>query len=256
MKILSLLLIIQLLCSGISRGEWDISGVFTGNYSETSLSGNWTGSESEARTWILQGNMSAVLDAEPSELRNSLKAEYGRTSSGGADEAISADLIYLESIYLYGISRYGSPYVSFSADTSFTDFFDPGVLTESAGLGFKILSRKNHTLKTRLGAAFRQIVKERSSFENETGMQSVTGYSAKLAGNLKFSSEMNIFTAFEGGADIRWDNSLYIQLHRYLTASAGYLAVYNYHGADEKPVFPGDIQTRLTFGIGVSFNLF
>ncbi len=254
-KYIFLLITITALTPKAEAG-WEISGSLSANYSGTAVSDNWEGSESNAKNWMVQSDIYADLEEKKSDLSNSLKVEYGESTSEDESFKVTADRIYLESVYSYKVSRYGNPYASFSAETYFRNFFDPGELTEAAGISWDVLKKEEQTLKTRMGGALKQTLSKDEKPKHDTGMQWVTNYSLKIAKNIRYISELNMFTAFDGGADMRWDNSLHVELNRYLTARIGYLALHDYDPDGPSPKFPDDIQHRLTFGIGASFNLF
>lgn len=255
-NLITALFVTLILFSPGSSGEWDLSGSVNANFSRTDASSNWEGKEADSSSWIIQTDINAGLDPELYSFNNSLKLEYGESSVSGDSPTTSADRIFLESVLLYRLSRYGNPYLGLSAESSFSGFFDPGILTESAGLGWELLRKENHTLDTRLGGALRQTLSGGVSRETQGGMEWVTAYKGRLNKNLRFESSLNIFTAFDAGADFRLDNSLHIRLREYLTARLSYLAVHDYDSSGRRPSFPEDIQTRFTAGIGLALNLF
>ncbi|MBN2406228.1 MAG: DUF481 domain-containing protein [Elusimicrobia bacterium] len=239
-----------------AAGDWKISGIIGANYSETAVSDNWTAGETDARSWMLMGDGAAERDGELTDWLNTLKAEYGKASLSGSGEQENADLIYMNSIYKYKLTPSINPYAALNADSQFTEFFDPSVLTESAGLGWNILVKDDQNLNTRMGIAFKQTMLSGAETGSETGAESITAYDLKLREYAKFVSEFKVFTAFDAGADVRWDSSLYVKLGKYLTAQVGYLVIHEYDADMPRPELPEDIQTRLTFGLGLSYNLF
>lgn len=236
--------------------EWKIRGIIGVNYSETAVSDNWSGGETDVRNWMVTGNGSLEKDGEKTNWLNTLKLEYGKTALAGSDEEENVDLIYFSSLYKYKVSISLNPYLGFNTDTQFTDFFDPAVYTESAGIGWNIITKETHNLMTRSGIAFKQTVVSGRGSENETGAEWITDYDFKINEYVKFVSELKMFTAFDAGTDMRWDNSMYVKLGKYFTAQFGYLAVHEYDADMPRPDFSDDIQTRLTFGLGFAYNLF
>lgn len=235
-----------------ARG-WNVSGVIAANYSETAVSDNWSAGEVDARSWLVKGDGSANKDEETTGWLNTLKVEFGKSSLGGLTEQENADLIDFDSVYTYKLSMYANPYVALTADSQFTELFDPAVLGESAGIGWVMVTGEKQNLKTRVGAALRQTVSSGMSAENTTGGEWITNYDLKVNKNAKLVSEFKVFSAFDAAADMRWDSSFFVKLGKYLTAQAGYLAVNSgIPGRD----FSDTVQTRLTFGLGVSYNLF
>jgi len=232
---------------------WKVSGIIAANYSETAVSDNWSGGEADARTWMIKGEGSAEKDMEKTNWLNTAKMEFGKASLGDDPEQENADLIDMDSVYSYKMNSCLNLYSAVTADSQFTELFDPAVIGESAGIGWILVAKEKQNLKTRAGAALRQTVASGADTENDTGAEWITNYDLKMNEHTKFVSELKMFTAFEASADTRWDNSLYIKLGEYLTAQAGYLLVNSgMPGTDLKDT----IETRLTFGLGISYNLF
>lgn len=236
--------------------DWKLSGLLGVSYNETSISDNWSGGETDARNWIIKGEGSAEKDAEKINWLNILKLEYGKASIAESAEAENADLVDFDTIFSYKLNKYSHPYLAFMVDTQFTEFFNPAVLGESAGIGLIIYKNDMQNLKTRVGFALRQTIYKNLDDEIDTGAEWITNYALILNQNIKLVSEVKIFTAFDAGADLRWDNGLYIKLSKYLTSQIAYLVIHNYDPEAPRPELPDDIQTRLTFTLGISHNLF
>ncbi|MGM0442467.1 MAG: DUF481 domain-containing protein [Elusimicrobiota bacterium] len=240
--------------SGLLKGaEWDLSGVAGANYSQTAVNDNWSGGETNSRDWSFKSDGAAERETEKTSWLNSLKFEFGKTSVDNGPEQESSDLIYYNSIYKYKHNLYVNPYISFNTDTQFTDFFDPVTLTESAGIGWNIISGESQNLRTRVGAALKQSIVSKKETYRETGGEWISNYDLNLNEHVKLVSELKMFTAFDAKTDTRWDTSLYFKLGKYLTAQTGYLLINNKQPGKD---FSDTVETKLTFGLGFSYNLF
>lgn len=250
--------------------DWVVKGMLGVNYNETIVSDNWSGGEKDAKNWALKLEASVEKAWRKTNWLNSLKAEFGKAKIEANSAQENADLIDFDSVYSWKLNNYVNPYLSFTIDTQFTEYFDPVTYGESTGLGWIIIKEKKQNLKIRLGAAFRQkfdpkdngvsttddpSTLEIEEFRNEIGAEWITNYDLLMNKSTKYISEIKVFSAFNGGSSLRWDNSLYLKSGKYLTVQISYLMLYNY---DEyvNPVWPDDIESRLTLTIGFSYNLF
>lgn len=96
---------------------------------------------------------------------------------------------------------------------------------------------------------------EVEEMKSDTGGELIMNYDLLLMENTKFVSEAKLFAASGGGANLRWDNNLYLKLQKYLTIQLGYLAVYN-HNDTLNTSFPEDMETKMLLALGISYNLF
>ncbi|NLB34784.1 MAG: DUF481 domain-containing protein [Elusimicrobia bacterium] len=184
---------------------------------------------------------------------NALKLEYGKSSLENSTEQKNADLIYFDSICSFKMSNCIYPYLAFTVDSQFTEFFDPSLLSESAGIGWQLIENANQNLKVRLGAALRQTLASGMDAETDKGAESIINYDLKFSDRVKLVSELKMITAFEASTATRWDNSLFCRLGNYLTSQIEYRMVNN--------SIPGKslddtLETRLVFTLGFSYNLF
>ncbi|OQA92613.1 MAG: hypothetical protein BWY26_00152 [Elusimicrobia bacterium ADurb.Bin231] len=274
MKRLSLPVAVIVFLSSLSfaaDSAWKYKGIFSANITATSVSNNWSGAEQDSRSWGVKLDAAAERDVASSNWLNTLREEYGRTKNTGSEEQTSADLIYFNSIYTKKMSIYVNPYAGFLADTQHDKFADPVTLTESFGNGIWIKSTPEQQLKTRVGVAFKQYYDSKKNgvskaddpgtlnkiekWKTSTGGEWITNYDLLVNKDVKFASEANVFSAFDGGATLRWDNNLYVKLSSILTLQLNYLVRYNYD-KNIKPVWPKDVEERLTIGLGLSYNLF
>jgi hypothetical protein len=260
--------------------KWKITGIAGFTYGLTEVSSNWTGTEKNSKSWMGKFDATLERDDATTNWANTLKEEFGKARQAGSDETTSADLIDFRSIVLWKYSIYVNPYVSGLVTTQNSAFLDPVTYTESAGVGFWLLKRPEQNLMTKAGIALRQkydsikwvtnattgLSERYSSLDKpetakiedslqETGGEWITNYDLLLTPNTKFVSEARVFSAFKGGANLRWDSSLYLKAGKYLTTQVGYLLIYDFDRIPRRS-WPSDIETRFLVTIGMSFNLF
>lgn len=261
-------------------GPWKLKGMLGATYNSTSVTDNWSGPEKDAESWGVKLDASAEMDTPDRNWLTILKEEYGRTRTAGSADQVNADLIDVNSVYSLKFSQYVNPYVGFIFTTQNWRFLDPVTYTESIGNGVWIFKRPDHELRTRAGLALRQRyenVKYRSlvaggpeipytsidkadtpeieEVVHETGGEWITNYDVAFNQDVKLTSEARVFTQFNGGANLRWDNNLYVRLTKLVTLQLTYLWIYNY---DRTPhaVWPQDIEKRLSLTAGFAYNIF
>jgi hypothetical protein len=268
--------------SSSSRAEdiWKLKGFAGLTFNQTAVSSNWSGTEKNSSNWGLKFEASGERNTLSSNWLNTLKEEYGMNKVSGSAVQKSADSFDFSSVFSWKPTEVVNPYVYMIATTQHEEFFRPGTLSESAGLMFLVINRQKHHLKTRAGASERQIfdkthhivdpvtyiVSQVSAADNpstpgietlkkELGAEWITNYDVELMQNISFVSEARVFTAFNNGANLRWDNSLFVKLSNIFTMQFGYLAIYN-NDKNPRPSWPSGIETRFTTTIGASYNLF
>jgi hypothetical protein len=245
-------------CNFLSAAEennWVFRGIFGVNYSQTSVSNNWSGSETDSKNWGLKLDASAEKNFTSSTWLNALKEEFGKSETHGTSEQVSADLIDFSSIFTLHWSIYADPYIGFNMITVHNTFHDPVTYRESAGIGWAFINRKKHRLKLRVGAAYTQDFKSGEETVRETGVEAVSGYSLTLSRTAKFVSEARFFTGLKKGPNLRWDNNLYLKASEYVTVALNFLEIYNEKRVP-RPQWAGDIETRFMVMLGLSYNLF
>lgn len=257
---------------------WKVKGMFGASYNATSVSDNWSGTEKNSQSWGVKLDASAERDRVETNWLNTLKEEYGKTKIAGTDEQTSADLVDFTSVYTRKLSFYVNPYASLDVLTQNWLWGDPVAYTEAFGNGVWLINTPEQQLKTRAGLAFRQLrdtVKLKlvngtpvqyssaddpntaaiEETKNSTGGEWITNYELLMNKDVKLTSEAKLFTSFAGGANLRWDNSLYVKMSSIVTMQLNYLWVYNYDNTPH-PVWPQDVEKRLTLALGLSYNLF
>jgi hypothetical protein len=282
MKKMLLVVITVLFVSAVLNAEeakWKLKGMLGASYNSTSVTENWSGPEKNSQNWGVKLDASAEKDEAKTNWLNTLKEEYGRTKISGSEEQTSADRIEFNSVYTRKLSFYVNPYAGLSVLTQNWLWGDPVTYTESLGNGVWLVNTPKQQLKTRAGVAFQQLrdtpkyktlpsglialyssaddpaTLEIEETKTTTGGEWITNYELLIKNDVKFTSEAKVFSAFKGGANLRWDNSLYVKLTSIVTMQMNYLAVYNYDNLPH-PVWPQDVEKRLTISFGLSYNLF
>jgi hypothetical protein len=255
---------------------WKFSAMLGVNLNVTSRSSNWSGDEKNTKSWLLKFEGTAERDGKRTNWLSKLKDDFGQTKLSQNPTEKSADILFFDSILSLKSSMSLEPYVSFNLQTQNDELFNPSAMTEAIGIKWTIIKGEKQNFNTRLGAAAQQVYDSRGKdqtgegppssvddpdtpeFEewlNEIGAEWVTNYDIIFLENSKFVTELRIFTAFENGALMRWDNSLYFKLNKILTMQFGYILYYN-KTKYIHPVWPDDIQQLLTIALGISYNLF
>jgi hypothetical protein len=190
---------------------------------------------------------------------------------GGQGLRKADDIIDVATVYTYKIWTLINPYASATVKTQFAHgyvypnadssvqvsaFFDPGYLTQSAGVGYQPIPE----IKTRLGFALREIVTNKfNQYSNDPGkktsvdggMESVTEIEWKLDDNILFTTKLEMFDAFKHFDEIvvRNNTSITGKVNKYVTA------MFNIQLINEKRVTPRT-QVKETIAIGLSYTLF
>lgn len=194
---------------------------------------------------------------------------YGNTKLGTQGVRKTDDKIDIASTFTYKADAYVNPYIAatfksqfsegFSYDalgnaTPISDYFDPAFITQSAGAGYQPIPE----IKTRLGAALREIVTSRftqfsggKKTQVEEGLESVTEADTKLDDNLFFKAKLELFTAFKSteGVVVRSDNTITAKISKYFSTNL------NVQFIQERPISPRT-QIKQTIALGFSYVLF
>lgn len=256
------------------RFDWTLSGMVGVNFSATAVSGNWAGGEQNASG--IAGFMEGTADREMEKLgwKSKFRAEYGQTKTGSNPAVKSTDLLHSDSYLRWKVLKRFNPYADLTMDTQFDVLLRPVILTQSMGMSAYLIDRPGQILSSRAGLALKEIydpanilvnpinirvlqsASDSASTRLYLGLSSVTNYDLSLKGSLKISTELRFFAPIDiSGADMRWDNSLYMKLAKYFTLKIGYLALFDYN-KNYPPVWPRDIRTKFTTGLGASWALF
>ena len=258
MKKYQLFLVSVFLCTPLMAQQDSpitLKGMFGATYNQTGVSSNWTGTEKDSKNWGLNLDASAEKKFTALTWTNSLKDQFGKSEIAGSPVQISADLIDISSVLMYNWSIFANPYAGFNMITVNNTICDPVTYKESAGIGWAFLDRQKQHLKLRAGAAYVQQFQTNTETQRQTGVEVISNYDLTLSETAKFATEARFFTDFQMGPNLRWDNNIYLKVSKYITVALNYLEIYNAL-QQPKPYWAGDIETRFTVTIGLSYNIF
>jgi len=230
---------------------------------------DWTqgGENSLAWTTSLEGKST---DDEPTiNWVNTYKFAFGQARLGDQGLRKTDDKIDLASVLTYKLGNLINPYFAATLMTQFTrgykyessgnsisvsNFFDPGYLRQSVGVGYQPMPE----VKTRLGVALREIVTSEftaiyakdAATRVAGGLESVTEVNWNLAENILFTSKLELFDPFKKLDQVimRNDNTLALKVNKYITT------VLNVQLVNEAPVSPRT-QVKEVIAIGLSYTL-
>lgn len=234
---------------------------------------NWTQGGENTLAWQFNLNSSSVLDRERFNWTTTGKAAYGQAKIGDLEARKSADEIRIESVYLRKLGVYVNPYVSGLLQTQITkgyqyiederfpvsDFFDPGYITLSVGVGYEPVPY----LKTRLGAATKTTITREYAIaltndpdtdriekvDTEFGALSVTELRKPLSENILLTSKLDLFSNFESlkQVDVRWDTILSAKVSRYIDVSLNVELLYDSNISPKR-------QLKQLLALGLSYT--
>lgn len=237
------------------------------NLTQVSFSDNWAQGGENALAYATTLNGKSVQDLSKTNWATSYKFAFGQTKLGEQGIRKSDDKIDVESNFTYKMGTYINPYVAATLKTQFvkgydyaadpdsvvSNFFDPGYLTQSVGLGYQPIPQ----IKTRLGAALREVITSQftdyaggEKTKVEGGLESVTEVAWQMHSNLLFTGKVELFEAFNN-LDIiimRSDNTLAAKVSKYVTVN------FNVQLLKEPPVSRGKIQRKQTLAVGLSYS--
>jgi hypothetical protein len=232
---------------------------------------DWAQGGENALAYTLSADGKSVDDEEKSNWANTYKFAFGQVRLGGQGLRKADDIIDVAAVYTYKLGTLINPYASATVKTQFANgymyprsdssvqvsaFFDPGYLTQSAGVGYQPIPE----IKTRLGFALREIVTNKfNQYSNnpgkknsvDGGMESVTEVEWKMDDNILFTTKLEMFDAFKhfGEIVVRDNTSIIGKVNKYVTA------ILNVQLINEKRVTPRT-QVKETIALGLSYTLF
>ena len=248
------------------------------NLTQVSFSDTWAQGGENALAYATSLFGKSVQDQSKTNWATSYKFAFGQTKLGDQGVRKTDDKIDIESNLTYKMGTYINPYVAATLKTQFakgyeysknaqgktvekqvSQFFDPGYLTQSAGLGYQPIPQ----IKTRLGAALREVItsdfntyadnpatKAIEKTKVEGGLESVTEATWQMHPNLLFTGKLELFDAFKNFDIIimRSDNTLAAKVSKYVTVN------FNVQLLKEPPVRRGKIQRKQTLAVGLSYT--
>lgn len=234
---------------------------------------DWAQGGENALAWALGIDGKSANEQEHTIWTNTYKFGFGQTRLGDQGIRKTDDRIDLESVLTWRLGEKVNPYAAASLKTQFarghkydatgasiavSEFFDPGYLTQSAGVEYKPFAE----LKTRFGVGLREIVTskfpgyaddpETADIEKvkvDGGMESVTELTLKLDENVGFSSKLELFGAFKhlNRIILRSDNILAAKVSKYITV------MLNVQFLNEPAISP-KTQVKETLAMGLSYT--
>jgi len=248
------------------------------NLTQVSYSDSWAQGGENALAYAMSLFGKSADDLSKTNWTTSYKFAFGQTKLGDQGIRKTDDKIDIESNLTFKVGTYINPYVAATLKTQFAKgfeyslnaqgktvakqvsaFFDPGYLTQSAGLGYQPLPQ----IKTRLGAALREVItsdfntyadnpatKSIEKTKVEGGLESVTEATWQLHSNLLFTGKLELFDPFKNFDIIvmRSDNTLAAKVSKYVTVN------FNVQLLKEPPVRRGKIQRKQTLAVGLSYT--
>ncbi|MEK7726786.1 MAG: DUF3078 domain-containing protein [candidate division KSB1 bacterium] len=251
------------------------------NLTQNRYSSNWTKGGENSVAWKGVVETKWEDNAVKTNWKNSGKLVFGQIKQGDDGIRKSDDELNVESVLTYKVGSSLNPYLSFNGLTQIASGFDypnektkvkvsssfsPMFLRQSLGLGYK----PNDKFVTRLGVSVKETIvrdagliagsaltfrerygnKPNESVRVETGIESTTDLSVKLAENILFKSKLELFSSFENfnTADVAWDNTLTAKISKYFSVNFNVYAFY-----DEDILTEVQVKQALAFGLTYTF---
>ncbi len=251
---------------------WQNSLAGSLTFAQTSFS-NWAEGGTNSAAWQASGNGVFKRLSPARHWTTTLKLEYGEVDAADTGTRKALDLIFVESIVDFQTTRHVKPYIAATAKTQFargydykaspvvpvSDFADPLLLTQSAGIGF----RPRPWLATRLGGAmqetftdeFRQYSDDPDTPDElektkvEGGLESVTTVDRWLNSQLNIKSRLALFWAFNNSdqVDMDWMNDVTVKALGAIGVSFKLHLIYNKDVLDK-------VQLKQIFGVGINYT--
>ncbi len=252
------------------KSSWKKEAVSNFNFSNSSYR-DWKAGGEDATTWTLKFQGFIEKDWNKKNWKTAGKLGFGMTKSD-KDFRKSLDEIFLESIGSYKLTKLLNPYISASLQSQFSkgykytdssqavisNFWDPGYLIQSAGLGLKPYEQ----LTTRLGFSLKETfspdhkfaddiesTNKVETFKIEPGLESITESNFKFNKIIKYESKLSVFINFKSVDEVdgRWENLITAQISKYININFGYELLY------DKDMFDSS-QRKQDLSIGLNYN--
>lgn len=237
---------------------------------------DWAQGGENALAYTLSIDGKSVQDLTMTNWSNSYKLAYGQTRLGAKGLRKTDDKIELESVLAYKLGTLINPYASATFKSQFDDGFkyddatntkkkissalDPMYLTQAVGVEYQPMPQ----LKTRLGAALREVMDGQKygyaddaatkttieSSKTEGGLESVTDVEIKIEANTLFTAKLEMFAPFNNidVVVVRSDNTISSKLNKYISL------VFNVQLINDRTVTARtQIKEGLAMGISYTF---
>jgi hypothetical protein len=235
---------------------------------------DWAQGGENALSYTAYLNGSSTLREELINWSNSYKFSFGQTRLGSQGIRKTDDEIYFESLLIYKLGVYINPYVAAMVRTQFavgytyddagnatgvSKFFDPGYLSQSAGVAYQPVPE----VKTRIGLGIREIVTSQFNQYAEDpnthepkktlvqgGMEWITEVGWNFAENMTLSSRVELFDPFKklDRLFFRNDNLITARVNAYIAASIG-VQILNDVNVSPRTQIKQVLALGFTFGI-------
>lgn len=279
------------MAGSIPAATWEKSFDLGLNVTQAAYSDSWTGGEQGQVTWV--GNANGVFNGKFTEvftLKNAAKLSFGQTLSQDKETKDwskpkkSSDKIDLESVGLFDLKAWVSPFVAFRFESQFLDaridtrkkYVNPMLLTESAGIARQLLKKEKNDIMTRLGLAFKQNIDRniddpdnpetaKTVSSTDGGLEWNTDVKMVLAENLGYIGKLTAYKAFffskkddfKGteeedywkAIDINWENSIAAQITKFVQVTFYTQLLY-----DKQISKKGRLKE--TLALGVTYKMF
>lgn len=235
---------------------------------------NWEQGGEEAVAWA------TTLDGKSAFARPKLlwdttyKLAFGQTKLGDEQARKTDDKIDLETVLTLDQGLLVDPYVAGTFKTQFAEgyeyaddgervavssVFDPAYFTQSAGLGYRPVEE----VRTRLGVALRETITDEfhayaddpdtdeiETTRTEGGVESVTDVEWQLRENVRLSSKLELFTAFQDLSDfvIRDDTTVAVKVTEWVSIKLNVLVVRENRVVEKT-------QVKQTIAVGLNYDL-
>jgi hypothetical protein len=219
-------------------------------------------------------NGSTRQDLPSTDWSTTYKFAYGQARVGSQGVRKTDDEIYVETLLILKVDPYVNPYIAATLRTQFalgykydnagngtpiSRFFDPGYLTQSAGIAYQPVSG----LKTGLGLALRETFTSRFNQytddpktaqierrKTEGGFRAVAHVDWKFGGSAALVLNQELFSPFNklNQVFVRSDNSVAMKMSRYFSVNFNVLLV------QDVAVSPRT-QIKQVLAVGISYVL-
>ncbi|HUI65210.1 MAG TPA: DUF3078 domain-containing protein, partial [Bacteroidota bacterium] len=205
---------------------------------------DWVAGGSNALAYTLWLHGESTLNGEKAVWTNDYKFAFGQARLADQGLRQTDDEIYFESLLIYKLGAYINPYVAATlrtqfapgyaytttADSEVSKFFDPGYLTQSAGVAY----RPAPEFTTRLGLGLREVVTSqftqyaRNPSTNvikkvlvEGGLESVNDLNMVVAENIGLVARLELFAPLNrlDKIIVRNDYILTAKANKYITTN-------------------------------------
>ena len=238
---------------------------------------DWAQGGEDALAWTIRLDGLSRLEDTSYVWGNTYKMSYGEAKIGSDLTRKTEDRLEFESVFTYKLGTEINPYLGATLKTQFAEgvtidaagrmtpvskFFDPAYLTQSAGFGY----RPSAAIKTRLGAALREIVtsvytmyandastpaNQRVKTKVDGGVESVTDLELKLDDNLLLRSKLELFAPVKHMQEVtmRMDNTLTANVSKYVVVILNIQFINDVKSSTR-------LQRKAVLALGLSYTLF